>query len=475
MPIAPVPSSMPAFYQDPAVRSRLVEFLGGDNLRHATAVYITSTDSCAFEPRELRFPIELDWYLDRDLDIARSLADDQFLLFHLDIEYVNFDSPAEAYHHPRRAFQLQEPSVRAIESLLLRWGIKPLHLITGQGHHFVWKIHRHSDVAASLRALDPAPELVEQDQQRIPQLLQNSITRDMQQAFCGTGLVLEYIAHCVKRLASPHSTIPVELTAVHVGPDAAGHREIVSLDISEYGDPLHTRMIRMPFTNYLKPRLTRLAGTMKLEGGSPALRAIPLHEMDILGALEVRRREDSVRELATRACVRIPEQTLGTATLLEEYHASRLRHFHQYFYSARHDAPSLWPDTYARTPLQPLPPCVRHLIEHPNDRLLKPAGMQLVARTLLAEGWHPRHIAGFIRSKFEEPSFHWGVPWDIYDAGIRADFYVRVFTGLYETGLDRLIDFNCTSTQGKGFCIHPPTPGCCLQSFLEKLQTRQCH
>ncbi len=88
----------------------------------------------------------------------------------------------------------------------------------------------------------------------------------------------------------------------------------------------------------------------------------------------------------------------------------------------------------------------------PNDLLLKPAGIQIVTRSLLAEGWHPRHIAGLIRSKFADPSFSWGIDWNDYEPGTRADFYVRLFAGLYATGLDQLVDMNCVSTAEKGFC-----------------------
>ena len=464
---------MNSFYTDSAVRKRLVEFLGGDVLEHATSAYITCTDGCAYDPKALHFPSELNWFLDRDLDIARSLADDKYVLLHLDIEYVNFDAPSAAYLNPQRAFALQQPAVNVIETLLLEWGIRPLHLITGQGHHFVWQIARNSDLAARITALSPAPELVPLCQERVPPLLQSRITADMQHTFSGIGLIMDYVAHRVKEVSAPLTDVPVEITAVHVGYDSAGLREMISIDISEYGDPLHTRMIRMPFTNYLKPKLTRLAGIMGMEGDTPALRAIPLHEMDVNGALKVRLIEDDVRELAGRACVAIPEQEAGTLRLLEDYMGSRLRHFHEFYYSTQHDPKETWSEKYGRTPLKKFPPCVRNILENPNDLLLKPAGMQLVSRSLLADGWHPRHIAGLIRSKFEDPSFGWGIDWNDYEAGTRADFYVRTFTGLYATGQDQLVDFNCTSTQEKGFCCHPAEAGCCLESLYQTLSQRQ--
>ncbi len=152
---------MPSIYSDPAVRRRLIEFLGGYTLERSTAAYVTQSDGCQFDRNRLLPPVRLDQLLNSELDIARSLADSESLLLHLDIEYVNFDSPAEAFLDPWRTFDLQEPVVRVIETLLLQWGIRPLHLITGQGHHFVWRITKDSVAAERLSELCPAPELLE--------------------------------------------------------------------------------------------------------------------------------------------------------------------------------------------------------------------------------------------------------------------------------------------------------------------------
>lgn len=457
---------------DPAVRQRLTEFLGGESLDHATAVFLTHTDGCLFDRRELRPAAELDWFLQRDFDIARSLADSESYLLHLDVEYVNFDSPAEAFVDPWRCFALQEPVVQIIEALLLEWGIRPLHLITGQGHHFVWRIRRSSDIAARITALNPAPELIAPCMQRLPPILTGGIKAVDQAAFSAIALLIEFLAHGIKEKASALSTIPVEITAVHVGPCTTSQREMISIDISEYGDPLHTRTVRMPFTNYRKPWVSGLVRNLKLEDEIPALRSIPLHEMDFHQAIKVRQMDKDVIDLAHRACVRIPLEEEGTTRLLEHYLASRLRRFHEFYYSAQHDPRELWPETYSRTPLDSLPPCVRHLLEFPNDLLLKPAGMQLVTRCLLAQGWHPRHIAGLIRSKFEDPSHGWGIDWGDYEAGTRADFYTRLFACLHLTGLDRLVDLNCTSNREKGFCFPPPDGTCDLEPTRQQLLSK---
>ncbi len=462
----------PSVYADPAVGRRLVEFLGGETLEHATAAYVTQSDGCQFDRHLLRSPRDLDYYLDNELDIARSLADSASILLHLDVEYVNFDSPAEAFVDPWRTFDLQDPVVKAIEALLLQWGIYPLHVITGQGHHFVWSIPQASILAGRLAELCPAPEFLDECEARVPPEFGGSIHREAQRAFSTISLLMEYVAHRVKAAASPHSKIPVAITAVHVGPNPMKQREIVSIDISEYGDPLHTRMVRMPFTRYLKPWVTGLARSLGIEGEIPNFLSIPLYEIDIRQAIKVRQVDEDVRDLARRACVRIPEQEAGTRQMLEDYLNSPLRRFHEYFYSDQHDARERWHETYDRTPMEPLPPCVQHILTWPNDLLLKPAGIQHVVRCFLAAKWHPRHIAGLIRSKFENPAFRWGVNWDEYLPAIRADFYTRLFAGLYATGLDPLIDLNCTSTREKGFCFPPPQGGCSLESTHQILHSR---
>jgi hypothetical protein len=459
---------MDTFYSDPHVRQRLVEYLGGDCLGSASAVYVTHTDGCLFQRSELHPPAELEWFLDRNLDIARSLADRKSLLLHLDIEYVNFDSPGEAFTNPARAFGLQEPVVRAIEELLLEWGIEPLHLITGQGHHFVWRVGAESGVALGIAALMPSAELVAACMARVGDDVDIS---DAQQAtFAGLALVMEYVAHRIKWVAAPLTELPVEITAVHVGHCGSHWREMISVDISEYGDPLFTRMIRMPYTHYLKPWLTGLAREMGMEDQLPRFRAIPLHEMDVQQALACRGDEQAVRELARRAGGKIPLQEKGTARMLAEYMGSKLRGFHREFYAMSHHPKDTWAETYDVMPLESLAPCVKLLLEYPNDRLLKPAGIQLVTRALLALGWHPRHIAGLIRSKFKNPAHNWGVDWAEYEAGTRADFYVRLFAGLWETGVDELVDFNCISNAEKGFCGGFPHGVCSLSPYYETLR-----
>lgn len=70
-------------------------------------------------------------------------------------------------------------------------------------------------------------------------------------AYHGLGQVIEFLAAEVKKVSAPSSQIPVELTALEVGPGVRG-REMISFDVSQFGDPLDTRCARAPFSRYLK-------------------------------------------------------------------------------------------------------------------------------------------------------------------------------------------------------------------------------
>ncbi|MEY3481759.1 MAG: hypothetical protein RIQ71_2534 [Verrucomicrobiota bacterium] len=102
------------YYRKPAVRARMLEFLGSDGEGDFSCEYITADGTGAAERTPL-VPSELFAQLERGLDICRSLADRDSLIAHLDIEYVNFDFPADPYLDPERAFALQEPLEMAVK------------------------------------------------------------------------------------------------------------------------------------------------------------------------------------------------------------------------------------------------------------------------------------------------------------------------------------------------------------------------
>jgi len=265
----------------------------------------------------------------------RSLWDHQSLIAHLDIEYVNFDFPAEPYLDLERSFELQQPVAQTIEKMLLKYGIKPLHLISGRGHHFVWRISRQSKTLNSISELGPFSQHLKDVYNNPHYPKGESVPFDLGAGFAGLGLIMEYLAHQLKAKVAPHCKLPVELTAVAVGPEERG-REIISIDISEYGDPLHTRMIRIPFSPYLKPLIKDIGLHDQIVDQIPFIFMIPLHEMSISQALEVMVDQVKVADLAKRASTKIPNQSKTMANLVTDYQQSAVKKFHEWFYSQEH-------------------------------------------------------------------------------------------------------------------------------------------
>jgi hypothetical protein len=461
------------YYAYPMVRSRIAEFLGMEpKVPDTVSGVVMIGDACQAGYRHMRRANELPLCLDRDCEISRSLWDSSSLLVDLDIEYVNFDFPAEAYIHPDRAFALQAAVIETTEKQLRSCGIVPLHLLSGRGHHFIWRVRRESSSFDLLIALGHPTSTVLSHYERMRPVDGVKIDSAMGTAYHGLGLVLEYLAAEIKRISSSSSRIPVELTAVEVGPGEKG-REMISLDISLFGDPLDLRSTRVPYSRYLKMEQQKDVLGCEIIASLPPIFEIPLGEMNVADALQVMRDPEAVARLAEEVSSSIPEFSPEMEELISSYSASSLAKFHHDFYSAEPDPPDSWSRTYDRTDLRQLPPCARFILEHPNDFLLHPSGMRRVVMVFLALGWHPRHIAGLIQSKLEG-DYSWGRLWEGYDPATRAEFYTRVFAGLVAARYDDLVDFNCQSAREQGTC-HVPDCHNNLLPFRQSLLDRRAY
>lgn len=436
------------YYAHLIVRTRMAEFIGTEPLSgEAISVLIFIGDT---QHPNVRKVTRLPSCLEADLEISRSLWDSVSLLVDLDIEYVNFDFPAEPYIHPDRAFALQETAIATAETQLRGFGIAPLHLLSGRGHHFIWRVGRDSRAFTLLTALGHPTSTVLSHYERMRPIDGLKVDSATATAYHALGLVVEYLASEIKRISAPFSRVPVELTAVEVGPGEKG-REMISLDISQFGDPLDIRSARVPYSRYLKMEQQKGVLGADIIASLPPIFEIPLGEMSVTEALKLMRDAKEVVELAARVPCFIPECSAGTEQLILSYCASSLAKFHHDFYSSEPDRPDDWPRTYDRTDFRQLAPCARFILEHPNDLLLRPSGMRRIVLVFLALGWHPRHIAGLIQSKFER-DYSWGQLWEGYDPATRAEMYTRVFAGLVATRRDDLVDFNCQSAREQGTC-----------------------
>ena len=433
--------------------------------------FVAAGDENASPPFAPYSPRALNSLLDRGLEICRSLWDRDALIADFDIEYVNFDNPAEAFVDPDSVFAIQQSVRQTIQQFFEEYRIEPLHVLSGRGHHFVWRIEQSSEEFKKLSALGRGPSSLWECETEVHPPNNRAVPIELARAFAGLGLVMEFLAHRVKQIAAPRTEIPVELTAVEVGPSDHG-REMISIDISEYGDPLYSRMLRVPFSVYLKPWQQPWGFDVDALAHLKPLFVIPLQGIDWRQGISVMRNARLAADLAAQVSLKIPDATYGTGKLLTDYWNSKLAQFHASFYSHQQHPAELWPATYDRMPLELLPACARVGLEQPNDLLLRPAYIRRLVRVMLALGWHPRHIAGLICSKYGR-NFNWtqfvGV-----DPATRADFYTRVFAGLFAAGTDDLVDFNCVSAQEQGTCTFSAC-GHNLLNFKESALERRAH
>jgi len=424
------------YYAAPEVRARIIEFLGGRRLEEASCYYIGRCFDMIKPGFCLRRPEELDLFLRNQWDVARSLWDKKWLLADLDIEYLNFDFPAEPFLDYERCFRLQEPVVAAIEGVFAETGLRPLHTVTGRGHHFAWTIDPARAVFHQLAQLGRVSSGLERAYAAPHPPEGQPVNRELGRAFAGLALVMEYFAHQIMAEAQPACPIPIWPEALDRGPQERG-REIIVLDISEYGDPLHTRAVRTPFSVYIKPWLHPEMLTPEIEDRIPVMVMVPTQGVETGQIVPMMRDLRRAAAWAARVDCCIPEGSEGTEQLLGHYLDSEVRRFHDEYYAVEPEPPERWPTTYDRLSPEGLPAAARYALEHPNDALLKPGFVRQLMSALLDRGWHPRHIAGLLQSKYER-NYGWLNLWYVYNAGMRADFHVRVLDGMIRMGRDQV-------------------------------------
>ena len=319
-----------AYYHNQEVRERIVEFLGGNQVHLPTCRYIIGGDESG-PHLDQPLPIaELESLLDRGLEIGRSLWDGESLLADFDVEYVNFDHPAEPFIDPERIFELLQPVAEEISETLQRYEIPVLRLVSGRGHHFVSRIRRNSAEFRQLVRLGRGSDSLWQigNQSHLPE--GRRVSEELSRAFAGLGLLMEFLAHGIKRRAAQRSAIPVELTAFEVGPSSRG-REMISIDLSEYGDPLHMRMMRGAFTVYLKPWQQPWAVSPNVLENLPPLFIIPMQRLSWRETIPIMRHPGLTTELAHTSSAKIPDATAAIPRLINDYEQSKLAEFHRQF------------------------------------------------------------------------------------------------------------------------------------------------
>ena len=449
------------YYQDPEVRERIAEYCGGTAREPelCTAEYIVGYGEAflgvpAPEPYISTPTSGFNYILDKGVDFFRSLWDKAHILGVLDIEYFNLDYPGEVYFDQVGTFNKIEPIYQAILKIFESYGIGPLTIMTGQGYHFSFQIQSGTKAALMLEDIGVLSDSLIEKYRGILSKRHRPVSLRYGKGFDGMGRVLEHLTHRIIREASELTDLPLLITDVAIGTGKHG-REGISLDLSCFGDPVFMRDCRCAFSTHQKHKVQRWKVGDAIADGTPIQIAIPRKDLSLDETIALRRHYRNAADYAGSTHCFIPDFTVNFKNLIEDYQNSNLQRFHQWFESEKQHPPGEWAETYGKMNYTDVPPCVRQALEQPNDLLLKPTNLQTLTRCLLAQGWHPQHIAGLVTSRWVDGPGWPDDQWKHFAANSRATFYVRTFAGLLADGLDDLVDHNCVSHQEKGYCPEP--------------------
>jgi hypothetical protein len=404
------------------VRRRILEYCGAAGSGVSTAWGIAGYGGARHLVEEDGSPVvcprddSVERLLEEGADVTRGLGDDRGNLVLLDVDLVNHEDPVEAYRDPARCFEILEPVYRAVEAWFRSYGLRPLVNMTRQGYHFIGRVAVESPAHDGLVSMGRIGEPL-----RAKYLaLERTNALRMGTAHEAIGRLLEHAGHgIIAALREGGYETPVSLADV---PPQGGGR-FVCLDLSAYADPLYRRFARTVYSSHQKAFVTGLPVP------TPFTLCLPRHSRTLSSLLRARENPDEAKELAEADRTETPDLgARGVLHWIEDYRRSALSSFHDLFHGGSHEDPMNWPRTYDRLDLRALGADASRALENPNPGLLSPSSMRAVALELSRKGWHPRSVAGLIRSKFER-DYGWGEYWYRYDAAARADFYVRVLCG----------------------------------------------
>jgi hypothetical protein len=352
-------------------------------------------------------------------------------------------------------------------------------ITTGQGYNFDVQVTKKSTVFEDLVELGHVETTLLQDYSQPTAQSGRPVPEADARAFDAMGKLMEFLCHKILIHLSRRSLpIPTVIGDIVCGNE---RREAVSLDLSLYIHPVHTRSIRCPFSLYSKHQLTGDTPGDATAENLKTLFCVPRRtfkaKLSLADILDMRRSEKRSIQQARRVSTYIPEQHKGFGNLIAEYRRSALYDFHREFDAVVQDNISDWTRGYDRFDLDSIAPCIAQAFRYPNPLLLQPTNLRAIVRTFISLGWHPKHIAGIIYSKYMR-DFRWEVDFSRYNAHRWANVWVRIYSGMILCNIDGLLDFNCTSQQEKGEAWmgmqHCPSPGCGfnLADYRAALQKR---
>jgi hypothetical protein len=237
------------------------------------------------------------------------------------------------------------------------------------------------------------------------------------------GRVLEYLSRRVMKETQAQVSLPITFCDTE--------EACLSLDISQYADPVYMRIIRSIFSSWDKHNiiesLSRMVNQPTFLDVIRKDRGYENPDLDFLARCA--RNYDEAIAYEKQFDGTIPRAGENILKLVQEYEQSNLFQFHQEFDQEEHDADD---GKYKLAKFDPqLSWEVRRWLEDPNPCLLAPTNLQKMIRHLLEKEWHPKHIGGMLAGRYEAEGKGWNEKyWSKYITRTRANFWARIYSGL---------------------------------------------
>lgn len=424
------------YYRDPEVRRAIWDFV-------RDAEYIVGYgESELWRGNEKGFYTakteRIDRMFDHGLDILTCMQHRHETISLFDIEYYYPKYPGEAYINPERVYRLLEPIYQCVMKVYQRFRIPVMSVVSGQGYHFWTRVPfgRRHDRIVELGAIESTVA---------PVYRRKKVSERAGRGFSGIGRLHLFLAgEVIKEVAALRAAGQRPLPVYFSDINPPHGRDAVSFDLTTYGDPVHMRDARVPFSCYQKHKvLSDKVGRENAESipvGILIPRSAPgSPSISLERCLELRRHFRDAAELASRTNTVLPDASIGWMRVIREYKKSPFGTFFHYFDNG--------PATPRRFRYKDLPPCIKHALT--PDELLEPTQAQAAVRVMDRMGFHPREIAEIFHRIYRR------IPFGSYNPQRRAYFWVESFAALIHAGLDRKLDLTCLKHQQRDRCVKP--------------------
>ncbi len=430
------------YYDHPVIRRGLRNFFNGCTWFLTSGSHYSLDPGWGRDPPVRVFPMhQFEQRLGRGPDVFRPIISKSGVFGVFDLEYYNWDKKTLFSSTEGRPFGIHDDifqeHLEPVYSMISQaFGNEGIIDMTWSGYHVLTEIERGSDVYQRLRSLgellrpDGTPRCLEQsllqqyavldshDQKR-----RDGISANDGIVYHQFGRVLEYLTHKIMRGAQPRVRLPITIC------DTA--EECVSLDLSQYADPVYMRIIRSIFSSWDKHNMIHsLAQIVQRPPLLEVVRKYGNFENNNLEQLFILAHDyGQAIDYNQQFSGIIPRAGSKVLELIEEYHSSDLRQFHLEFDSEEHDPID---DNYKKAKYDPhLDFRARELMEYPNPSLLQPHNLQWMVSHLMDKGWSPKHIAGMIAGRYEAEGRGWDQRyWMKYNPRTRANFWARTYAGI---------------------------------------------